>query len=113
MTEIHDEESRLELTFDANGLVPAICQNADTGNILMLGYMNKEAVSRTISSGHVWFFSRSRQELWHKGATSGNFLHVVSITADCDDDAILLRVNPQGPTCHTGEFSCFHHPIAP
>lgn len=111
MTEVLDETSRPELTFDANGLIPAICQNADTGDILMLGYMNKEAVSRTITSGDVWFFSRSRQEPWHKGATSGNFLHVVSITADCDDDAILLKVIPQGPTCHTSELSCFHHPI--
>jgi phosphoribosyl-ATP pyrophosphohydrolase/phosphoribosyl-AMP cyclohydrolase len=95
------------LTFDAAGLIPTIVQDALTGRVLMLGWMNEESLRRTRESGEVWFWSRSRQELWHKGATSGNVLRVREIRADCDGDAILVRAEPAGPTCHTGRESCF------
>ena len=81
------------LKLDSNGLVPAIIQDADTGEVLMLGYMNKESLRLTVASGDVWFYSRSRQKLWHKGETSGNFLRVKSIYKDCDNDTILVRQN--------------------
>ncbi len=100
-----------DLTFDAAGLIPAVCQDDASGDVLMLGYMNTEALARTLDSGDVWFFSRSREQLWHKGASSGNFLRVVSVTADCDRDTVLVRVDPEGPTCHTGARTCFHHPL--
>jgi len=95
------------LKFDEKGLIPAIIQDAATGEVLMLGYMNEESLKRTLEGGQVWFYSRSRQELWHKGATSGNYLNVRSIFRDCDDDTILIRVEPAGPVCHTGNRSCF------
>ncbi len=97
------------LNFDkGDGLIPAVIQDDDTGEVLTWAYMNRESLSRTIESGQVWFYSRSRQELWHKGATSGNFLNVRRILVDCDGDALLVRVQPLGPACHTGERSCFH-----
>ena len=95
------------LEFDEKGLIPVIVQDANSGEVLMLGYANKEALRRTRDSGEVWFYSRSRQELWHKGATSGNILKVHSIAKDCDSDAILVRAEPAGPVCHTGNWSCF------
>jgi phosphoribosyl-AMP cyclohydrolase len=95
------------LKFDEKGLIPAIIQDANTGEVLMLGYMNAESLRRTLESGQVWFYSRSRQELWHKGATSGNFLDLVAILKDCDEDALVVKVEPTGPVCHTGERSCF------
>lgn len=95
------------LTFDERGLIPAIIQDARSGDVLMLGYMNEESLQRTIESGQVWFYSRSRQELWHKGATSGNFLNVCAVFKDCDADALLVQVDPTGPVCHTGNRSCF------
>ena len=95
------------LEFDEKGLIPVIVQDANSGEVLMLGYANKEALRRTLDSGEVWFYSRSRQELWHKGATSGNILKVHSIAKDCDGDAILVRAEPAGPVCHTGNWSCF------
>ena len=95
------------LKFNENGLIPAIVQDADSGEVLMLGYMNRESIELTLSSGEVWFYSRSRQELWHKGATSGNSLLVRELWLDCDGDAILVKAKPLGPTCHTGERSCF------
>ena len=95
------------LKFNENGLIPAIVQDADSGDVLMLGYMNQESVDLTLSKGEVWFYSRSRQELWHKGATSGNRLMVRELWLDCDGDAILVKAKPMGPTCHTGERSCF------
>lgn len=98
-----------DLKFDQNGLIPAVVQNYKTGKVLMLGYMNQESFEKTLESGTVWFFSRSRNQLWNKGETSGNFLNVIEIASDCDDDAILIKAEPQGPTCHTGEESCFHH----
>jgi len=88
-------------------LTPAIVQDAETGRVLMLAWMDEEALRRTRESGEAWFWSRSRQELWHKGETSGNTLAVEEIRDDCDGDAILLRVRPAGPACHTGSLSCF------
>ena len=95
------------LKFDDKGLIPVIIQDANSGEVLMLGYANKEALQRTLDSGEVWFYSRSRQELWHKGATSGNILKLKSISKDCDSDALLIRAEPAGPVCHTGNQSCF------
>jgi phosphoribosyl-ATP pyrophosphohydrolase/phosphoribosyl-AMP cyclohydrolase len=88
-------------------LTPVIVQDAGTGTVLMLAYADEEAVERTRSTGEAWFWSRSRQELWHKGATSGNTLAIVEIRDDCDGDALLYRVRPNGPACHTGAESCF------
>lgn len=95
------------IKFDEKGLVPAIVQDIDSGKVLMLAYMNKEALRRTQSSGEVWFYSRSRKELWHKGETSGNFIKVCSIWKDCDSDSILVIGKPAGPACHTGNKTCF------
>jgi phosphoribosyl-ATP pyrophosphohydrolase/phosphoribosyl-AMP cyclohydrolase len=91
-----------------DGLVPAIIQDDQTGKVLMLGYMNEEALSQTQSTGKVTFFSRSKQRLWTKGEESGNFLHLVSIANDCDDDTLLVKVSPVGPTCHTGADTCWN-----
>jgi phosphoribosyl-ATP pyrophosphohydrolase/phosphoribosyl-AMP cyclohydrolase len=95
------------LKFDDKDLIPAIVQDARNGEVLMLGYMNKESLKRTLASRDVWFYSRSRQELWHKGETSGNFLRLRSITKDCDSDALLIKAEPTGPVCHTGNRTCF------
>ncbi|MFV2000585.1 MAG: bifunctional phosphoribosyl-AMP cyclohydrolase/phosphoribosyl-ATP diphosphatase HisIE [Acidimicrobiia bacterium] len=95
------------LQWDASGLVPAVVQDASTRAILMLAYMDRSALAATVETGQVHFWSRSRQELWRKGATSGNTLSLVSMVADCDSDALLVSATPQGPTCHTGEYSCF------
>ncbi len=106
-----------EVQFDNRGLVPCVVQDWRTGEVLTLAYMNDEALRRTRETGEMHFFSRSRQELWHKGATSGNTQAVRSIRYDCDGDALLALVEPAGPACHTGERSCFHHgeldPAAP
>lgn len=99
------------LLFDENGLIPAIVQDDRTGNVLMLAYMNKESLQKTIDTKETWFFSRSRQELWNKGATSGNRQIVKNLSIDCDSDAILVQVTPLGPACHTGEVSCFDNQI--
>lgn len=90
-----------------NGLVPVIVQHYTTGEVLMSGYGNRESMERCRETGELWLYSRSRQELWHKGATSGNTQRVVSISTDCDGDAVLIRVAPAGPICHTGQRSCF------
>lgn len=95
------------LKFDDQGLIPAIIQNAATGKVLMLGYMNEEALSKTQQEGVVWFYSRSRSRLWKKGESSGNVLEVVAMSEDCDADALLVLAKPAGPTCHTGAESCF------
>lgn len=97
------------VSFDARGLVPAIIQQADSGRVLMLGYMNAEALRRTLTEGRVTFWSRSRQELWRKGDTSGNVQFVRSAALDCDADALLITVDQHGPACHTGSLSCFDH----
>ncbi|MBI2859089.1 MAG: phosphoribosyl-AMP cyclohydrolase [Chloroflexi bacterium] len=97
--------------YDDRGLVPAIVQDLDNGDILMLGYMNQESLRRTLESGDVWFYSRSRQELWHKGETSGNFLRMKSMQIDCDGDTILVKAKPVGPVCHTGNMTCFFEDV--
>ena len=104
----HGFEKLDEIDFaKEQGLVPAIVQDAQTGQVLMLGYMNKESLQKTIDSKFVTFFSRSKQRLWTKGEESGNYLHVRSITRDCDSDALLVMARPEGPTCHLGTTSCF------
>ena len=90
-------------------LIPAIIQEESTGEILMLAYMNKESMAKTLETGYTWFWSRSRQELWNKGATSGNLQKVVNISYDCDGDSLLVQVEQTGVACHTGEYSCFHN----
>ncbi len=100
-----------DLKWDERGLIAAIVQHADTGDVLMLGHMNAESLRRTLAGPHVVFWSRSRNELWEKGATSGNYLNMVAVTVDCDGDAVLVRALPDGPTCHTGEPSCFFRPL--
>ncbi|HYH59040.1 MAG TPA: bifunctional phosphoribosyl-AMP cyclohydrolase/phosphoribosyl-ATP diphosphatase HisIE [Thermoleophilaceae bacterium] len=99
----------MDIRFDDDGLVPCIAQDWRTGEVLTLAYMNEEALARTRESGDVWFFSRSRAELWHKGETSGNFLRLRALRFDCDLDAVLALVEPEGPACHTGERTCFHN----
>jgi phosphoribosyl-AMP cyclohydrolase / phosphoribosyl-ATP pyrophosphohydrolase len=100
-----------ELRFDERGLVPAVVQDADDGAVLMLGWMDAEALAATLTTGEVHFHSRSRAALWRKGETSGNTLALVGLAADCDRDALLVLARPAGPTCHTGEKSCFHAPM--
>jgi phosphoribosyl-AMP cyclohydrolase len=99
------------LIFKDDGLLPAVVQDAHSGEVLMVGYMNEEAVRRTRESGVVWFYSRSRQAMWQKGETSGNVLRVRELWTDCDRDTVLVKAEPAGPTCHTGEQSCFFNRI--
>ena len=101
-----------KIQFDERGLVPAVVQDHETGEILMLAYMNAESLARTLQTGETWFWSRSRGELWHKGATSGNRQRVVELRLDCDGDSIVVRVEAEGPACHTGERTCFFRPLA-
>ena len=96
------------LKLDSNGLIPTVIQDADSKDVLMVAWMNADSLQKTIESGETWFWSRSRQELWHKGATSGNTQKVVEIRYDCDGDTLLVLVEPAGPACHTGEQSCFY-----
>ena len=100
-----------EIKYEANGLVPAVVQDAETNEVLMLAYMNAESLQLTLEKQETVFWSRSRGELWHKGATSGNIQRVVEIRLDCDADTLLIRVQPAGPACHTGEKSCFYRSI--
>ncbi|MBR2668093.1 MAG: bifunctional phosphoribosyl-AMP cyclohydrolase/phosphoribosyl-ATP diphosphatase HisIE [Oscillospiraceae bacterium] len=100
-----------ELKFDDKGLIPAIVTDAETGQVLMMAYMNRESLEISLREGRTCFWSRSRQELWRKGETSGNVQHIVSVSADCDADTLLVRVRPDGPACHTGETSCFFRTI--
>lgn len=109
MTERIDPDA---LKFDDRGLIPVVVQDVGTGAVLMLAYANREAVERTLSTGQVWFWSRSRQALWRKGETSGNTLTLVEARVDCDGDALLVRALPAGPTCHRGTRTCFE-PNAP
>lgn len=99
------------LKFDEKGLIPAIVQDAKSGKVLMMAYMNKEALLKTLETGKTWFYSRSRQKLWNKGETSGNYQLVKGIYLDCDNDCLLIQVEQQGVACHTGFFSCFHRSI--
>jgi phosphoribosyl-AMP cyclohydrolase len=101
----------MKLVYDQHGLMPTIVQDAESGEVLMLAWMNAEALLHTRRCGEAHFWSRSRGELWHKGATSGNLLHVREILMDCDSDTLLLRVDPAGPACHTGTRSCFYQTI--
>lgn len=101
------------LKFDASGLIPAIVQDANTNEVLMMAYMNAESLRLTYEKGQTVFWSRSRQELWHKGATSGNVQRVVEIRVDCDEDTLLIRVQPAGPACHTGNQTCFYRELQP
>jgi phosphoribosyl-AMP cyclohydrolase len=102
------EAGPAEIVYDDRGLAPAIVQDASTNQVLMLAWVDAEAVRRTLDTGTTWFWSRSRQEYWNKGATSGNTQKVVEVRYDCDADALLMIVEPAGPACHTGETSCFH-----
>jgi len=99
------------IRWDERGLVPAIVQDDLSKEVLMLAYMNEESLRRSLETGETWFWSRSRGELWHKGATSGHTQRIVSIRYDCDGDALLVRVRPNGPACHTGTYTCFTHPV--
>ncbi len=101
----------LDRLFQKDALIPVIIQDAACKDVLMLGFTNKEAVELTLKTGTAWFWSRSRQKLWNKGETSGNFLHVERVVTDCDTDTLLYLCRPDGPTCHTGARSCFFHEI--
>jgi phosphoribosyl-AMP cyclohydrolase len=103
----------MEINWDERGLAPAIVQDSETGEVLMVAWMNAEALRLTKETREAWFWSRSRSELWHKGATSGNVMRVQEIRVDCDSDTLLLKVKPAGPACHTGERSCFYQTLMP
>jgi len=100
------------LKYDIDGLIPAVVQDSATGQVLMLAYMTAGTLQRTMKTGQTYFWSRSRQQVWHKGETSGNVQEVVDIKLDCDGDALLLLVRPAGPACHTGKMTCFHNTVA-
>jgi len=108
---VNGEIKMKDIKFDEKGLIPAIIQDADTGVVLMLGYMNEEALNHTLEGEDVWFYSRSRQEMWHKGETSGNYIKVKEVWKDCDNDTILVKAKPTGPVCHTGAPDCFFQKI--
>ncbi len=101
----------MELKFDKDGLIPTVVQDVDTGRVLTVAYMNQESLDITLKEKKTCFFSRSRQALWQKGETSGNTQEVIRVTADCDGDALVVEVRPKGPACHTGQETCFHHPL--
>lgn len=101
------------ISFDADGLIPAVVQDEATGAVLVLGWMNRESIANTYSSGHVTFWSRSRNELWEKGATSGNYLDLVRIAKNCEANSLLVTARPVGPTCHTGNESCYYREFDP
>ncbi|MFD0620754.1 bifunctional phosphoribosyl-AMP cyclohydrolase/phosphoribosyl-ATP diphosphatase HisIE [Paenibacillus sp. GCM10027629] len=105
------EELSAKLKWDASGLIPAVVQDYSSKEVLMLAYMNRESLQLSAESGETWFWSRSRQELWHKGATSGHTQRIKSMHYDCDGDTLLVRVEQQGPACHTGKYSCFFNEI--
>lgn len=102
-------ETMDQLVFDESGLIPAIIQDASTGKVLTLAYMNQTALNKTLETGETWLYSRSRQQLWNKGESSGNKQMVKNISYDCDGDSLLVQVQPLGPACHTGESTCFHN----
>lgn len=111
MTSSPDASGPADLTFDERGLQPAVVQDADSGEVLMLAWVDEEAIRRTLETRTTWFWSRSRREYWNKGATSGNLQNVVEVRYDCDSDALLMLVRPDGPACHTGERSCFYRTL--
>lgn len=100
-----------DLAFDENGLIPCVVQQHDTGEVLMVAWMNAESLELTLSTGTTWFWSRSRQELWNKGATSGNMQEIKELYYDCDGDTLLAKVDARGPACHTGNVTCFYRGI--
>ena len=100
-----------DLTFDGNGLIPAVAQSDETGEVLMLAYMNADAIRETLNCGQVYYWSRSRQKLWRKGESSGHVQRLVELRYDCDHDAVLLRVEQTGPACHTNRPNCFFHAV--
>jgi phosphoribosyl-ATP pyrophosphohydrolase/phosphoribosyl-AMP cyclohydrolase len=100
-----------DLQFDEKGLIPAVVQDIDTGEVLMLGFMDKEALEKTLAGEDVWFYSRSRQELWHKGETSGNYIKVKEVWKNCEDNSLLVKAKPTGPVCHTGNQTCYFRRI--
>ena len=102
------QNSNIEIKYDANGLIPAIVQDVTTKDVLMMAWMNAESLQLTIEKGETVFWSRSRQEIWHKGATSGNVQKVIEVRVDCDADTLLVLVEPTDPACHTGERTCFY-----
>lgn len=99
------------VALDDNGLIPAVIQDSRSKQVLMLGYMSPESIAKTYQDGVVWFYSRSRRRLWQKGEESGNYLKFISMRTDCDEDTLLVEAEPYGPTCHTGEVSCFFQPV--
>lgn len=101
----------LERYFIKSDLIPAVVQEVETGEVLMLAYMNRESLQKTLETGYTWFYSRSRQELWNKGATSGHLQKIVKLFSDCDDDTLLIQVHQTGAACHTGNHSCFFNPV--
>ncbi len=103
----------MTVTFDKDGLVPAVVQDEATNQVLMLGFMNRESLDRTLDSGHVTFWSRSRQELWEKGLTSGNFLNTIKVAYNCEENSLLVTARPEGPTCHTGNQTCYFRDLDP
>ncbi|AEJ42893.1 bifunctional phosphoribosyl-AMP cyclohydrolase/phosphoribosyl-ATP diphosphatase HisIE [Alicyclobacillus acidocaldarius] len=114
MAAVKGEVELARVRYDAaTGLVPVVAQDAETGDVLMLAYADREAVKRTLATGYAWYYSRSRRAYWRKGATSGNVQRVVEVRVDCDGDAVLYRVVPEGPACHTGEQVCFYRRLVP
>ena len=111
--QVTEEELLAAVRYDAQGLAPAIVQDADSGQVLMMAWVNEESLRRTLACGEAVFWSRSRQEFWHKGATSGNTQTVVELRVDCDGDTLLFRVRAAGPACHTGAVSCFYRALSP
>jgi phosphoribosyl-ATP pyrophosphohydrolase/phosphoribosyl-AMP cyclohydrolase len=100
-----------KINFDEKGLIPAVVQDAATGEVLMLGFMNEESLRRTMKSKEIWFYSRSRQELWHKGSTSGNIIKLKGIKYNCENNSLLVTGTPTGPVCHTGNKTCFYREL--
>ncbi len=111
MSDEKEVSSLEDLTYDDKGLIPAIVQDYQDSQVLMVAYMNRESLKRTLKEGETWFFSRSRKELWHKGATSGNIQRVKKIEYDCDADTLLVTVEQVGPACHTGNRTCFYREL--
>lgn len=111
MTEINQSVTLSKIKWDDAGLVPAVVQDVQSKEVLMLAYMNKESLQLSVESGVTWFWSRSRNELWNKGATSGHTQRIVSMAYDCDGDTLLVKVEQKGPACHTGSYSCFFNPV--
>jgi phosphoribosyl-AMP cyclohydrolase len=107
-----DQVALDDLAFDERGLIPVVVQDVENGDVLMLAWANRESIDRTLAEGRMVYWSRSRQELWRKGDTSGNLQHWEELRADCDGDVLLARVHQQGPACHTGERSCFHRSVS-